>query len=308
MPSHDTNVSRPRSQRQPDTKFPCPSAHRKRQNTRNSDDGDRQRNRGEHAKHDRVQTVRRKHLGANVFERGRMLYRLFNRHPANNTRNRRHQRIRISTRVDKQASAEKRPLCNRVIDGLRGLRNNVQIVYIGSNADDAMRLDLNSWNKFQDRIRPIHVSVDRILIGEHLLGKRLTDDNHRVIRFAVKVIKITSRNDRNPERSKKTRRDDAQLGVRIFARARNMPITGKLQAYAARAVAPGYDHAKCRALHARQRINAANGFLIKVDHLLIGLAERHRRDVNREDVTHVQPRLGPLQLDQRCDQHACARQ
>ena len=41
--------------------------------------GDRERDRGEPAEHDRVQPVRRQHFGAHVFERRRALDRLIGR-------------------------------------------------------------------------------------------------------------------------------------------------------------------------------------------------------------------------------------
>ena len=54
-----------------------------------------ERDAGEPAEHQRVQPIRRQHLGADVLERRRALHRLIRRELANDARDRRHQRVRI---------------------------------------------------------------------------------------------------------------------------------------------------------------------------------------------------------------------
>ena len=77
-----------------------------------------------------------------------MLNRLINRHPANNLGDRRDQRIGISTCVNKKATTEERPLFEGSVDGEHWLWNNVFVVDIGGDADDAMRRDINTRNEF----------------------------------------------------------------------------------------------------------------------------------------------------------------
>jgi len=114
-------------------------ADRKRQHARDANHRDRQRYRGEYAKHDRVQPIRREHFGADISERGRVLDGLIGRHVTNHARDRSDQRVRISASVDEQASANDQALLKRVIDGDGRLRNDVRVVNVGSDADDAVR-------------------------------------------------------------------------------------------------------------------------------------------------------------------------
>ena len=76
---------------------------------RDAHQGNRQRDGREHAKHQRVQAVRRQHFRADVFESGGMLDGLVGGHVANDPRDRRDQRIRIRVGVDEKATAEHGP-------------------------------------------------------------------------------------------------------------------------------------------------------------------------------------------------------
>ena len=69
-------VARRGADGQPDPELSGARADRKRQHARDADDRDHQRDGGEPAEHERVETVRREHLRADVFERCRLLHRL----------------------------------------------------------------------------------------------------------------------------------------------------------------------------------------------------------------------------------------
>ena len=131
-------MPRRRPDRQADAELARPRAHRERQHAGDADDGDRQRHGREAAEHQRVQPIRREHLGAHVLERRRLLDRLVGRQLADDARDRRHQRVRIRSRVDEEAAAADL-LLERVIDGQRRPGHHVLVVHVGGDADDAAR-------------------------------------------------------------------------------------------------------------------------------------------------------------------------
>src|SRR5260370_32184442 len=70
--------------------------------------------------------------------------------------------------------------------------------------------------ELQDRICPIDMPIQGILIGEHALGESLTDDNHRLrVTLAVEIAEITAGDDRNTERGKESGRDGTPIRAGI---------------------------------------------------------------------------------------------
>jgi len=100
--------------------FARPRADRKRQHACDANQRNRQRDSSEHTEHQGVQTVRREHLRADVFESGSVLNGLIGGHAANEARDRRDQRIRIRAGVDKKVPAKERTLFKGVIDSEDG--------------------------------------------------------------------------------------------------------------------------------------------------------------------------------------------
>ena len=64
----------------------------------------------EAAEHQRVQPVRCEHLRADVFQRRRALHQLVRGHFANDTRDRRHQRVGVRVRVNEQTAVRRSPV------------------------------------------------------------------------------------------------------------------------------------------------------------------------------------------------------
>jgi len=162
--------------------------------------------------------------------------------------------------VDEESAAKDWTLFKRAIDGEDGTRNNVLVVNIGSDADNAVRLGANPGNEFNHGIRPIDVPIDGILIGEHALCESLTDDSDGLFTFAVERVEIAASDDGNAERGKESGRDGPQLPARIFLAALAlMTLRRELQTGAkAACVAPGNSNAESSLVHAGQRINTAN--------------------------------------------------
>ena len=99
-------VPRRGADRQPDAELARARAHRERQHAGDADDGDQQRDAGESGEHERVQPLRRQHLGAHVLERRGALDRLVRGDLADDARHRRHERVRIARRVHEQAAGD----------------------------------------------------------------------------------------------------------------------------------------------------------------------------------------------------------
>src|SRR6266446_6444277 len=194
------------------------------------------------------------------------------------------------------------------IDSDDGPRNEVFVVDIGSDADDAMWRAVNPGGESQHGIGPIDVAIDGILIGEHAPGQSLTDDRDGLFPFlAVETVEIAAGDDGNTKRGKESGRNDAHLRARVlFASGMNMTVGGELEAETA--IAPGNNHAESGLADAGQRINATNRFLIEIDHLPRCFSVGHNGNVDREDVACVETRLRRLQRDQRGDHCTCAGQ
>src|SRR5262249_30501337 len=119
-----------------DTKFTRASTYGKHQHTCDANDGDRQRDGCKQSKHKRVQTIRSKHFRTDVFQGSGALDGLISGHSLDHARNRRNQRIWISTGVDKKTAGVEEALFKCAVDGEHGLRNDMLIIYISSNAND----------------------------------------------------------------------------------------------------------------------------------------------------------------------------
>src|SRR5258708_22486483 len=247
---NDTSQEMPRlrSKRQPDAEFARPRADQKRQHACDANQRNRQRDSREHAEHQRVQTVRREHLGADVFESGGVLNGLFGRHFTNNARDRRDERIRICAGVDKKVATKEWTFLKGVIDSEDGLGNNVLVVNIGGDADDAVWGGTNPGGELEHGVRPKEVPIESILIGEHALCESLTYDKDGLCTFmAVEIVEITAGNDGNAKRGKESGRDDAQLRARVLSGGMDMTVGGKLEAEAG--IAPGNNHAESGLVH-----------------------------------------------------------
>src|SRR4029077_3447679 len=164
--------------------------------------------------HNCVEAIGSEDFGANVFECCGALNRLLSGHVANDASDRRDQRIRIYAGVDEEAAAKDGTLFKRAIDGEHGTRNNVLVVNISSDADDAVGRVANPGDEFKHGIRPIDMPIDGILIGEHALCESLTDDSHGLLTFAVERVEIAAGDDGNAERGKESGRDGPQLPAR----------------------------------------------------------------------------------------------
>jgi hypothetical protein len=74
-----------------------------------------------------------------------------------------------------------------VIDGHGRLRNDVRIVDIGDDPNDPLQFQrgIAAASGFQDRIGPEYMPINRVLIWEHALRERFTDDGDGLFAFSV---------------------------------------------------------------------------------------------------------------------------
>src|SRR4029077_3601084 len=101
------------SEGQPNAESPRPRADRKREDAGDANHCNRQRDGGENPEHQRVQPVRREHLGAHICKSGSMLNRLIRGNVANNPCDRWDQRIGICGGVDEKTPAKYPTLIKR---------------------------------------------------------------------------------------------------------------------------------------------------------------------------------------------------
>src|SRR6266852_2479818 len=244
-------MTRLRSKRQPDAELARARADGEGENASDADQGNGKSDGRKDTEHNCVETIRSENFRANVFEGSGAFNGLVDRHVANDACDGRDERVRICARVDEKATAKDWTLFKGAIDGEARARNDVFVVNIGSDANDAVRRGANPGDEFDHGIRPIDMPIDGILIGKHSLRESLTDDSDRFFALAVELIEIAAGEDGNAERGKKAGRDGAQLGARIFlAGDANVTVRRKLKAGAkAAGIAPGNDNAESGLVH-----------------------------------------------------------
>src|SRR5438093_4133225 len=297
------------AKRQPDAELPRARADGKCEHACDTDYRNRQCDRGEHAKHHRIQTMRTEHRSAVIFERSGVLTGLSRGHVTNNARDRRHQRIGIYTRVDEQTAAKQWTLFKGIIDGERALRDDMHIVNIRGDANDALQLRRGLARDFQDWIGPEHVLIDGVLTGEYALREGLADDGDGFFVLNVEFVQIAPRNDGNAQRLKAPGRDTTKLRARVvFTRGINVTVSAELQAGTRTGIAPGSDHPEGGLIDTWKGINATYDFLVKIDNLLACLSIKDGGDVDGKDVARVHAGLRPLQCEESSDQHTRAGQ
>src|SRR5690242_9628494 len=165
-----------------------------------------------------------------------MLNRLFSGNVANNPCDRWDQRIGICRSVNEKTPPKDPALVKRVVDSNDGLGNDVFIVNIRGNTDDAVwgyhtrDFAFAAAGILQHGVGPIDMPIHGILIGKHALGKSLTDDDHGLaIRLAIERVEIAAGNNGNAQRRKKSRRDATRQCPWVFyAGGMDVPVSGEL--------------------------------------------------------------------------------
>src|SRR4030095_4109101 len=133
--------------------------------------------------------------------------------------------------MDEKTAAKKRTLFKGVVNGEGRLRNDMRIVNIGGDTNDALQLPggLTAVG-FQDRIGPEHVTIDWVLIGEHAPRKGFADDGDGLFASTVEFIEIATGNDGNAQRREEPGRDNTKLRAWVlFARGINVLNVHKIR-------------------------------------------------------------------------------
>src|ERR1700688_3161847 len=112
-------------------------------------------------------------------------------------RDRSHERVGIAVGVHEQAAAADF-LIERVIDGESGAGDDVFIVHVGGDADDAPRAGADV-NKLHYWIGPHDVLIERVAGGEHAERDALAEDDDSLAVFAVEVVEIAAFDDGDAE-------------------------------------------------------------------------------------------------------------
>ena len=179
------------------------------------------------------------------------------------------------------------------------------VIQVGSNAYDTARSGTDTA-ELNHRIGPEEMAVNGVLVGEHLLGHDLADDDHHLTVLAVAVVEIASGDKRYTEGREETRRDRTELSARVlFARLSNVAVGRELKSWSEIAcVAPG-DHGTERdTIYAREGADLSDRLLVEVNHLLGRLAITHYRHIHSEHPPDIHAGLCRLQHEQRLEEHA----
>src|SRR5262249_52132178 len=257
----------------------------------------------------RIQTVRSEHFGTGVFQRSGALNGLIRGQVANNSRDRSDKRIGLYAGVDEKAAEKQRTLFKAMVDGDGGLRNDMHIVNVGDDANDALQFRRALAIDLQDRIGPEHVAIDRVLIREHAFREGLANDGDGLFAMEIELIEIATRNDGNAQRPKEPGRDDTILRARIlFTGGVIVTIRAKLQGGTRAGITPGSDHPEGGLIDTWKRVNTAYDFLVKIDNLLARLSVKHGGNIDGKDMARVHTGLRPLQCKECSHHHTCAGQ
>src|SRR5437762_3936200 len=142
-----------RSKRQPDAELARARTDGERQHAGNADQGNGKSDGRKDTEHHGVETIRSENFGANVFEGSGAFNGLVDRHVADDPRDRRDERIGVCAGVDEEAAAKDWTLFKGAIDSEARARNDVFVVNIGSDANDAVRRGANLGDEFHHGIR-----------------------------------------------------------------------------------------------------------------------------------------------------------
>ena len=143
---------------------------------------------------------------------------------------------------------------------------------------------------------------DSTLPWPHALRERLADDGDRLVIFVIEVVEVASLKYRNAKRREKAGRDSAPHRAGVFVGVR-VTVSGVLKTGAEiLSIAPGRHKTEGCARNTRKRIDLTDRFFIEIENLLGRFAVRHRRNVNGEDVLHVETGLGGLQGEKSSNQ------
>src|SRR5690606_37053426 len=111
---------------------------------------------------------------------------------------RRNQPVWIAGRVHEDSPASQ-ALLERQIHRHRRFRDEILVVDIRHHADDAPG-PLADADELEDRVRPLELSVERLLVGEHALRETLAHDDHLLAVDTVIVREVAPGEKRNAER------------------------------------------------------------------------------------------------------------
>ena len=210
----------------------------------------------------------------------------------------------IGLRVDEETAAADF-LFERVIDRHRGARHDVLVIDVRNDAHDAPRFRADV-DELDHRIGPHQSAVDGILGGEQSLRHALADDHDLVGVSTIGIGEVAARDNRDAQGSEESGRDGAEPCSRIlFAVRLRVSFRGELR-FEEAFVPPRHGRADRDPLHAGHLTHAPDDLSVEAGDLLRFARVGHDRHVQRQDVACLEPRMRPLQTEQRRQQHARA--
>jgi len=176
-------------------------------------------------------------------------------------------------------------LIDGLVDGHGGVGDDVFVVEVGDDTDDAARVIADA-DEFHDAVGPAHGAADGFLAGEEVVGDALADDDDAVGSVFVGVAEVTAFEEGDAEGGEVSRRDRAEVGAEVFACVfAGGTFDGKGKADdECLGVAPGNAESGGDAADARESGDAADDVVVEVLHLLGRAAVRDDGEIDGEDV------------------------
>ena len=274
------------------------------ENAGHADDGNQEGHGCESAEDDGIQAVGCQDLGADVLEGAGVLDGLVGGHLMDGAGDGGDEGVGISLGAHEEAA---RPsfLVGGLVDGHGGRRDDVFVVDVGHDADDAARLIADA-DELHDTVGPAQLAVQSGLAGEERVGEALADDDDALGAVLVGVAEVAAFDDGKPHGSEEVGRYRAELGAQIVLTvlARGS-LGGEGEAdVQTLLVAPGNTEAGGHVFHSGQGCDLALCFVIEVTHLLGRSSIGDDGKIHGENVGGVDLRAGVLEHVEGAHEHA----
>jgi len=248
------------------------------------DDGDEEGDGGESTKDQGVEFVGGEDFGADVLESSGALDGLVGGDALDGFNDGGDKGVGIARGVDEEAATPSF-LIDGLVDGHGGVGDDVFVVEVGDDTDDAARVIADA-DEFHDAVGPAHGAADGFLAGEEVVGDALADDDDAVGSVFVGVAEVTAFEEGDAEGGEVSRRDRAEVGAEVFACVfAGGTFDGKGKADdECLGVAPGNAESGGDAADARESGDASDDVVVEVLHLLGRAAIGDDGEIDGQDV------------------------
>ena len=274
-----------------DAEFAGASADGEGENAGDADDGDEQGYGGESAEDDGVEAVGGEDFGADVVEGAGALDGLVDGHGVDGPGDLRNQRVGVLAGAYQEAAAPAF-LIDGLVDGHEGLGNDVFVVEVRDDADDAAGLWTDA-DELDDAVGPAQFAIEGGLAGKERVGDAFADDDDALGAILVGFAEIAALEQGHAQGVKEAGRDGAEAGAWIFLAVFALgSVDGEHHADGeGAAVTPGNAEAGGDVFDAGESSDVARDVAVELVDLLGRFAVGHDGEIDGEDVGGGEGRL-----------------